>query len=400
MLDVVKAVQTSKKNFGVANEHLLDKRLLELTSIISHLKDNAKSLIELEALLFGTSTADLQSHEYEPFFKNTPVMLESFAAELKAQGGGDPAGVVMMILPRTQSFCAWMSTALRELLIGNVLIVKPSRHQRELWSAVRDIFASINGNVIFLLGDFESYGAFLTEHPGVDAIHIGASLETAQVVIGKSVLLKKLVRIESSAVNSALVLKESDVKAAAVAIAKNLRHRFGLSNRRLTKVFVVDSVLAEFKAELFLQLKQMDWSVAPRLGLQDFKAVQDKLTAEKGKNLFIGSSVNAPWVLEDFSDCSELQQQELLLPILMIRPVKYPADAAKWSNAQPYGRAVSIFADDPERVRKLAAKFNCGLVLANACEPVWSPTAFSALRGASGWGHLSDFNNPKVFSTY
>ena len=72
-----------------------------------------------------------------------------------------------------------------------------------------------------------------------------------------------------------------------------------------------------------------------------------------------------PTVLEDLSDCSELQQDEIFGPVVSLRPFKYPHEAVKWANTTPYGLCATLFTQDISKAHKLAGNLDVGTVWIN-----------------------------------
>lgn len=401
-LDVVKAIQSSKKNFGEFSALNPEERLGSITRIFNHLKLNHKEILEVESRITLTSQADLLAQEYTPFFVGFEGRLKLFLTELSNRSAAEPVGVVGWVLPRTQGVFAFLSQVARELLIGNTVVVKPSNQVGELWQALENALSQVAVEpaakaLSFLCGDREVIGSFLVRHPGLDALHFGGSVAAARAAVTSDSVLRLPVRVESSSINSALVLKECDVALAARLVATNLRHRLAQSNRSIAKIYVVDSVLEEFKGLLITELSRLNWPNEIGAGAlaNRFTRTVAQIEDEDGKNLLSGDLARVALVAEDFNDCSELQQEEWLMPILLLRSLKYPADVFKWINAQPFGRSVTVFCNDLDRVKKLSAKFDCGRVYANALESPWDFYPWQAMRKGSGWGHLGEFSSPK-----
>jgi aminomuconate-semialdehyde/2-hydroxymuconate-6-semialdehyde dehydrogenase len=72
-----------------------------------------------------------------------------------------------------------------------------------------------------------------------------------------------------------------------------------------------------------------------------------------------------PTIIDELSDCSDLQQKEIFGPVVTLRSFKYPKDAVKWANTTPYGLSASIWTNDLKRAHKVAAQLDAGTVWVN-----------------------------------
>ncbi len=103
-----------------------------------------------------------------------------------------------------------------------------------------------------------------------------------------------------------------------------------------------------------------------------------------------------PTVIYDLHNCSALQQDEILAPIVILNSVKYAHEAIKWANTTPYGLCASIWTQNFDMASKLAAKLDVGTTWINDWKPFEMTQANSGLK-ASG---RSSRTGPSVFEFY
>ena len=83
------------------------------------------------------------------------------------------------------------------------------------------------------------------------------------------------------------------------------------------------------------------------------------------------------------SNCSTLQQDQVMAPLYILSVVKYPFDIAKYSNVSYYGQSAHIWAED-EKIGKIADQLEVAQVFKN----LWSVKYHQPNKGVkqSGFG--------------
>ena len=70
---------------------------------------------------------------------------------------------------------------------------------------------------------------------------------------------------------------------------------------------------------------------------------------------------------QDMSNCSTLQQDQVMAPLFILSAVKYPFDVAKYSNVSYFGFAAHLYGDT-DKLLKVADSLDVGLI----CQNKWS----------------------------
>jgi aminomuconate-semialdehyde/2-hydroxymuconate-6-semialdehyde dehydrogenase len=268
------------------------------------------------------------------------------------------------------------------LAAGNVVIVKVSEQSPITAHIFAQIFNEIGmpeGLVSFLHGG-EEVALAIAGHPSIRAVTlVGSHAHGSKVLQAASTQLKK-VQLSLGAKNSAVVLADTDFNSLMPEILKSFLLGAGQLCWNTTRIFVLDSVHKEFleTAKAYLStltpLKSPEgksvWT--PLISAEQVTKLQEKVNfgkSEHGKVIFGGEATGGnfmqPTVMLDLPNCSEMQQEELGGPLLLVTPVKYQHEMVKWSNTSYFGHSAVVWGSE-EKAVKFSAKLEVGQVWINS----------------------------------
>lgn len=301
-----------------------------------------------------------------------------------------PVGVCSLITPWNLPLYLLTWKIAPCLATGNTAICKPSEVTPMTAYLLAQVFQEIKlpaGACNIVFGTGERLGETLTSHPGIAAISFTGGTETGRKIASSSSVKFKKLSLELGGKNAAIVLEDANIKKAVTTLIRSAFLNQGeicLCNERF---FIQESIYKEF-LEMFIKETEKlklgnpldkDTFMGPLVSAQHLAKVKDaveRMKQDKAKILFGGNQEPLPanlgqgyyfqpTIVEDLSDCSELQQEEIFGPIASFRSFKNLTEAIKWANTTPYGLSTSIWTQDLTKAHKLASKIDVGTVWVN-----------------------------------
>lgn len=405
-LDVVYAVQASKKAFERWKNSSTQERASWLNKIADAIESDLDAFAEAESRDSGkpiwlAKSLDIpRAIENFRFFANRILNFETKAYDMKTSSGQifsyvqkQPLGVCALISPWNLPLYLLSWKIAPCLAAGNVAICKPSEVTPMTAYLLAKVFEKIalpKGvcNILFGLG--QDVGEALISHPGVTAISFTGGTATGKKIAEIAAPNFKKMSLELGGKNSAIILKDADLKKAVDVCIKSSFLNQGEICLCTERIFIQDEIYEEFKSLFLAEVQKLKVGdpklessfMGPLVSADHLKKVLaciDLAQKDKAKILFGGKAVPAndlpeniqegyffqPTVMEDLSDCSELQQDEIFGPVVSLRPFKYAHEAIKWANTTPYGLCATLFTQDLNKAHKLAANLDVGTVWIN-----------------------------------
>lgn len=401
-LDVVYAVQSSKKAFERWKELTAQERSNWLNKIADGIEENFDAFAEAESedngkpIWLARSLDIPRAIENFRFFASRILNFESKSYEMKntlSYVQKQPLGVCALISPWNLPLYLLTWKIAPCLAAGNVAICKPSEVTPMTAYLLAKVFDKIGlpkgvCNILFGLG--QDVGEALVAHPGVTAISFTGGTATGKKISQIAAPNFKKMSLELGGKNSAIILKDANLKKAVEVCVKSSFLNQGEICLCTERIFIQDEIYEEFK-KLFIseveKLKVGDPKLeSSYMGPLVSEAHLNKVLScielakkDKAKILFGGTKLESnelpedlkngyylkPTVMEDLSDCSELQQDEIFGPVVSLRPFKYAHEAVKWANTTPYGLCATLFTQDLSKAHKLASTIDVGTVWIN-----------------------------------
>jgi aminomuconate-semialdehyde/2-hydroxymuconate-6-semialdehyde dehydrogenase len=403
-MSFVMSLQATKKAQGAWAGVAVSERAKLLQKFLETLRE-AKNIAGDLAEAEGLSVTEVTSLQIEAGISLITQALSEVAA-VGAEDLGSPTGLILLLPPEVFAFRWLCETGVRALLAGNAVVIRANTK-----SVAAKAFAQIWDQALigaeahkFLLSVYHADGNIATAtdemliaHPAFRAIAgAGLSSTVMEKIVGGSISHFKKLKLAGLGSNSALLLSDADLELAAEEIVRSLTAA-GATPWAINKIFVLESQIKDFEAKLSMELKEakpVNVTVVDNDRLQD---LYKQALAENGKH-FAGTYPE-PLVISDLSHCSTLQQDPLRAPILFLLPVKYQHEMIKWANTGYLGLVNFVFGS-PEKIQKLAARLESGVVIGNR----WLHTDFSTAK-AEAWpvGVKQSFygiGDPRIFGDF
>lgn len=414
-LDLVKAIQGSHTAFNTWKDSSLEDRIALVDKISAYLQEHKNQFAESEAWDQGLNLQFSLEANIEVALK----ILASQKAELQKgipEGYNMlPVGVVGVVLSWNLSTRLFVEKVLPAVLAGNSVIVKISSYSpvtAKLWGELFKAVGLTAGLVQILNSQDVTFKKLFITHPGIKALLVTGTLENTSEII-KTVAqmttqqFKKL-QIHSGSKNTAAALNEPCP---------------GEMNEILNSFLMGQGQLAWNSSRLFiLEKHEQQWSECVAQKLHDLRPSTDihdeskwtPLMKMKSVDQFASLMVQAkndqakiisadadlpsnkyvkPFFTKDMSNCSVLQQDQVLGPAFILSTVKYSFDIPKYSNVSYYGHSASVWTEAGKNQKTIQA-LDVGLVSLNK----WSVFQYSAVEGVkqSSFGNM----NSQIFGDF
>ncbi|RZF24456.1 betaine-aldehyde dehydrogenase [Paraburkholderia sp. UYCP14C] len=275
------------------------------------------------------------------------------------------------------------------LAAGNAMIFKPSEITPLSASKLAEIYieAGVPPGVLNVVHGDGRVGAMLSMHPGIEKISFTGGVETGKKVMaaaGGSTL--KEVTMELGGKSPLIVFEDADLdRAADIAVTANF-FSSGQVCTNGTRVFVHQSVIAEFEARVLKRVARIrvgnPTDPATNFGPLVSAAQLDKVLGyvESGKRegarllaggarLIEGGFAHGQYVQPTvFSGCRDdmrIVQEEIFGPVMSILTFANEAEVIARANASLYGLAAGVVTENLARAHRVIHRLEAGICWIN-----------------------------------
>jgi aldehyde dehydrogenase (NAD+) len=321
----------------------------------------------------------------------------------------EPIGIVGIIITWNGPLISLGMKVCPALAAGNCVIVKPA----EITPFAPELFAQlveeagIPDGVFSLLPGTAAGGDALVRHPEVAKISFTGGPVTARKIMTACAEQLKPTVMELGGKSASLLFPDADIQGAcerAVYWTIGILSGQGcaLPTRLLVHADIYDDVLnrvvaiaSAFKVGNPFEAGVM---VGPLInaaacdrviGMLDRVRIQGNgrilLGGARCGGALAGQNFIAPTVIADAAIDSEISQQEIFGPVLLVNRFEDEDEAVRLANATPYGLAAYIQSNDLKRVHRLAERLRAGGVYVNGAAQINAHTPFGGV-GISGFG--------------
>ncbi|MFI6810164.1 NAD-dependent succinate-semialdehyde dehydrogenase [Streptomyces luteogriseus] len=294
----------------------------------------------------------------------------------------EPVGVCVAITP--WNFPAAMITrkAAPALAAGCTMVVKPAEQTPLTALALADLAerAGVPAGVLSVVtGHASEIGPELTGNPLVRKISFTGSTEVGRLLLEQSAATVKKASMELGGNAPIIVFDDADVENAVAGVMTAKYRNSGESCIGGNRVYVQSGIHDEFAAAL------AERTAALRVGEGFDEGVQigpliDAAAAAKvaehvadaaanGARVLTGGATHArggrffePTVLVDVTQGMLVTREETFGPVLPLLEFRDEAEVVAWANDTEYGLAAYLFTKDAERIWRVAAALETGMV--------------------------------------
>jgi aminomuconate-semialdehyde/2-hydroxymuconate-6-semialdehyde dehydrogenase len=347
--------------------------------------------------------------------KNVPA--ESF--EMATPDGGtalsyavrSPVGVVGVVCPWNLPLLLMTWKVGPALACGNTVVVKPSEETPATATLLGEVMKKVGVpdgvyNVVHGFGP-DSAGAFLTQHPGVNAITFTGETRTGEAIMAAAAKGVRPVSFELGGKNAGIVFADADVDKAVAGITRSAFENCGQVCLGTERVYVQRPLFDRFVAALKARAESLKIgpSEEPGVGLgplisrehqQKVLSYYERARAE-GATVVTGGGVPAmqgvlaeghwvqPTIWTGLPESSAIVREEIFGPCCHIAPFDTIDEAIALANDTDYGLATTVWTQDLATAHRMAREVEVGLCWINSWFLRDLRTAFGGAK-ASGIG--------------
>ncbi|WP_323012307.1 2-hydroxymuconic semialdehyde dehydrogenase [Castellaniella sp.] len=303
-----------------------------------------------------------------------------------------PVGVIGVVCPWNLPLLLMTWKVGPALACGNTVVVKPSEETPQTATLLGEVMNQVGipagvYNVVHGFGP-DSAGAFLTEHPKVNAITFTGETRTGTAIMKAAAQGARPVSLELGGKNPAIVFADCDLDAA---IEGCLRSSFSNSGQvclATERIYVERPLFEKFVQRL------KEGAEALKIGCPDDEGVelgplvsrehQEKVLSYYRKAAGMGATVVTgggvppmperlaqgcwvqPTIWTGLDDDSIIAREEIFGPCVLVQPFDAEDEVIRRANDTEYGLACSIWTQNLSRAHRVAAQIEAGLVWVNS----------------------------------
>ncbi|WP_425826808.1 2-hydroxymuconic semialdehyde dehydrogenase [Streptomyces fractus] len=328
-----------------------------------------------------------------------------------------PLGVVAVVSPWNLPLLLLTWKVAPALAAGNAVVAKPSEETPTTATLLADVIheAGLPDGVFNLVHGHgtDAAGAFLTAHPGVDAIAFTGESATGAAIMRGAAEHITPVSFELGGKNPALVFADADLEAAVEGTVRSAFTHSGQICLCTERVYVERPVYEEFTASLAERARALtDYGPMISAAHRDKVLSYYRLAVEEGATVVAGGGAPhfgdardqgfhvEPTVLTGLPQHARTVQEEIFGPVCHIAPFDTEEEAVALANDSRYGLAATVWTRDLSRAHRVAPRIETGIVWVNCWNLRDLRTPFGGIKdsgiGREGGEYSLDFFSEPV----
>ena len=303
-----------------------------------------------------------------------------------------PKGVIAVISPWNLPLLLMTWKVGPALACGNTVIVKPSEETPLTTTLLGEVMNEVGMppgvfNVVHGFGP-DSAGAFLTQHPGIDAITFTGETRTGEIITKAAAVGLRQVSMECGGKNAAIVFADCDMDKAIEGTMRSVFANCGQVCLGTERVYVERPIFDEFVARLKAGAEGMklgasddpDTNMGPLISDEHKQKVLSyyDLAREEGATIVTGGGTPEmdgdlaggawvePTIWTGLPETARVIKEEIFGPCCHIAPFDSEDEVIAKVNDNLYGLANSIWTEDLTRAHRVAPQIDVGLVWVNS----------------------------------
>jgi len=302
-----------------------------------------------------------------------------------------PLGVVAVISPWNLPLLLLTWKLAPALAVGNTVVAKPSEETPATATLLAEVMQSVGmpEGVFNLIHGFgpDSAGAFLTQHPGVDAITFTGESATGTAIMKAAAEGVRGVSFELGGKNAAIVFADADFDEAVDGTVRSVFANCGQVCLCSERVYVERPIFDRFvsalkeRAEALVMGPPHDeaTSIGPLISREHREKVLSyyRLAVAEGATVITGGGVPRfgdardegcyiqPTIWTGLPESARVVKEEIFGPCCHIQPFDREEEAVAMANDSRYGLATAIWTSNLKRAHRVARRIEVGIVWVN-----------------------------------
>ncbi|MPW22930.1 2-hydroxymuconic semialdehyde dehydrogenase [Paraburkholderia sp. CNPSo 3157] len=332
-----------------------------------------------------------------------------------------PRGVIAVVCPWNLPLLLMTWKVGPALACGNTVVVKPSEETPATATLLGEVMNKVGVpkgvyNVVHGFGP-DSAGAFLTAHPGVNAITFTGETRTGEAIMKAAANGVRPVSFELGGKNAGIVFADCDFDAAVAGIARSAFENTGQVCLGTERVYVQRPIYERFVDALAVRVRSLrpgrpldeGTTFGPLISQEHRSKVlsyYEKARAE-GAVVVTGGGVPdmpaglqagawvEPTIWTGLPETSPVIREEIFGPCCHIAPFDTEAEVVVKANDTPYGLAATVWTRDAAVAHRMGRALDVGICWINAWFLRDLRTAFGGAKqsgiGREGGVHSLEF---------
>jgi betaine-aldehyde dehydrogenase len=315
----------------------------------------------------------------------------------------EPIGVVGIISPWNWPVQLMLRDMIPALAAGNAVVIKPASITAAISMAVIKVLSEVAeipaGIVNVVTGPGALIGEYMAQSPAIDMIGFTGDNRTGRRITEYSAPTIKKLTLELGGKSPNILFADADL---AKAIPAAIRGAFTTSGQMCmagTRLVVQDTIFAEVIERLKQETEKLkvgnglDESnfMGPLISRKQLESVLKYIELGKAEGRLVCGGYRltgecydqgffvAPTIFTELPAQSELVQEEIFGPILVVQKFHAEAEAVQIANDTKYGLVAAVWTQDVNRAMRVARAIKAGTV--------WVNTYFKLFNQTEGGGY-------------
>jgi len=423
--EIESALKSARNSFdnGQWRNLTLAERKNFILKISQGILDKAGELASLESLNTGkplkettfmdipssAATFDYFANNFEKFFNEETIKIESQIANAEAKLLREPWGVSVLIVPWNYPLLIASWKIAQAIAAGNTVILKPSSltplSVLELAKIVKD--AGLPKGVVNIInGSGDAIGENLCSDRRVDMISFTGSNAVGKKILEYTSKNVKKITMELGGKSAAIVLDDADLELAVNGLLCAIFLNQGQMCTAMSRIFVQEKIYDAFINDFTQKAKRIkigdalnfETQIGPLISEPQRKKALEyvKKGQEEGAKLLCGGDIPQqeelkkgfffePAVFEGVLPNMKIFQEEIFGPVACISKFSSIDEALALANNSSFGLAASIWTKDNSKAQNIAGQINAGTVWVNTYGMFFNELPYGGFK-QSGFG--------------
>lgn len=329
-----------------------------------------------------------------------------------------PVGVVAMINPWNLPLLLLTWKLAPCLAAGSTAVMKPAELTPMTATRLAALCkeAGVPDGVVNVVHGFgsDSAGAFLSEHPQVDAITFTGETRTGTVIMKAAAPTLKKVSFELGGKNPSIIFADSDIDEVVETTLHSSFRNQGQVCLCASRIYVERSIMDTFLDRFTARTKELvigdpfdpNTNIGSVVGKEHYEKVMHyiDIAKEEGGTILTGGKRPGhlekgyfiePTIIVGLPQESRCIKEEIFGPVVTVMPFDTEEEVIAYANDTTYGLGATIWTNDLRRAHRVAGQIEAGIVWVNTWYLRDLRTPFGGMKhsgiGREGGAHSFEF---------